>query len=651
MTKTKSTKRALLMSALALLMCVSMLIGSTFAWFTDSVTSAGNTIQSGTLKVDLVDAQGNSLEGKVLEFDDLDDNDLWEPGCTYNLQKVHVANKGTLALKYEIAINGITGDAKLLEAIEWTVTMGGTTKALSELNGFLLPNTQSDAIVLSGHMKEEAGNEYQGLTVDGISISVFATQYTYEKDSFDDQYDNIVLVSDATALTDAIAAGKNVMLTNDVALDVNGKAMTVAADADVIIDLNGNDIVGTTTVTGASQILFEVKGELTVVGDGTIALYDKSGAAFNDAYENAAIYVNGGVANLNEGMIITVSDGAAMAYAADAVGGNSVINVNGATLYSSYIGIRSFPTASGKTNTVNYNSGVVYGGKNGYDIWTQEGSGSSVVNIANGISYTREDQWGGMYYVEDDVAYVSTAAALQSAITEGKDVVFVSDITVDQWIMFSETKTISSNQIITVEMNGLTIDGNGHTLTINAIESAGNGNLLFDDASNLNISNLTIKYADGLAGGINLESGVISNVTFIGGGYMIYPGTGEIKVENCTFNGNGTAFYNEHETDGLTVTGCTFNLPADNNVILIRGDVMFTDNTITSGRTVNIVSGSPVVSGNNFNNVRLKVYSAATATISGNTINNLVFSEDFSNSTFAGNNLSAAAQAALDALN
>ena len=53
MTKTKSTKRALLMSALALLMCVSMLIGSTFAWFTDSVTSAGNKIQAGTLQVDL----------------------------------------------------------------------------------------------------------------------------------------------------------------------------------------------------------------------------------------------------------------------------------------------------------------------------------------------------------------------------------------------------------------------------------------------------------------------------------------------------------------------------------------------------------------------------------------------------------------------
>lgn len=189
MTKTKSTKRALLLSALSLLMCVSMLIGSTFAWFTDSVTSAGNTIQSGTLQVDLVDAQGNSLEGKVLEFVDQDDNDLWEPGCTYQLQEVYVKNAGKLALKYEIAINGITGDAKLLEAIEWIVTVDGVETKLANLKGNLAAGETSKAIVLSGHMKEEAGNEYQGLTVDGISVSVFATQDTVEYDSFDNQYD------------------------------------------------------------------------------------------------------------------------------------------------------------------------------------------------------------------------------------------------------------------------------------------------------------------------------------------------------------------------------------------------------------------------------------------------------------------------------
>ena len=193
MTKTKSTKRALLMSALALLMCVSMLIGSTFAWFTDSVTSAGNTIQSGTLDVDLVDANDNSMAGQVIEFVTADNRDqdaiLWEPGCTYKTEPVYVVNKGNLALKYEIVINGINGNAKLLEAIEWTVTVGTTTTALADLKGDLVAGAKSEAIVLSGHMKEEAGNEYQGLTAEGISIVVYATQLTYENDSFDNQYD------------------------------------------------------------------------------------------------------------------------------------------------------------------------------------------------------------------------------------------------------------------------------------------------------------------------------------------------------------------------------------------------------------------------------------------------------------------------------
>ncbi len=193
MTKIKSTKHALLMSTLALLMCVSMFVGSTFAWFTDSVTSAGNTIQSGTLKVDLVDADGNSMEGQVIEFvakDGRAQNEiLWEPGCTYETEPVFVVNKGNLALKYEIVINGITGDAKLLEAIEWTVTVADVKTELADLSGELLANETSDAIVLSGHMKETAGNEYQGLTVEGISISVFATQLTHESDSFGDQYD------------------------------------------------------------------------------------------------------------------------------------------------------------------------------------------------------------------------------------------------------------------------------------------------------------------------------------------------------------------------------------------------------------------------------------------------------------------------------
>ncbi|MBQ8853748.1 MAG: right-handed parallel beta-helix repeat-containing protein, partial [Alistipes sp.] len=268
--------------------------------------------------------------------------------------------------------------------------------------------------------------------------------------------------------------------------------------------------------------------------------------------------------------------------------------------------------------------------------------------LTNSTDFTVEIEAG---FNKEEISVVTNAAALKDAIIKGGKIELANDITVDEWIMFSETKTISSGQIITVKMDGLTIDGKGHTLTVNDIESASNGDLLFDQASNLNIKNLTINYATGVAGGISLKSGVISKVNFVGGVYSIYPGAGgEILVEDCTFATNADALYFEQERDNLTINRCTFNQPAEKNVVLLRGDVKFTNNIVNSGRTVNVVSGSPVVTGNNFNDVRFKVYPAATATIANNTINNLVFETDYHSSTFTNNTLSAAAQKALNAV-
>ena len=242
--------------------------------------------------------------------------------------------------------------------------------------------------------------------------------------------------------------------------------------------------------------------------------------------------------------------------------------------------------------------------------------------------------------------------AIKAAAPDGT-VELLSDVTVDEWIMFSERLNISNGSIITLDINGLTIDGNDHTLTVKSIESAGNGNRLFYDATNLNVKNLTIRYEDAAAnqGGIGLTSGIIDNVTFIGGGNAILPGDGNVTITNCTFEGSGHAIYFEEDRDNLVVTGNTFDVGAA-NVILLRGDVTFTDNTVVSGRTVNVVNGSPVVSGNDFGNVRFKVYNGATATISGNTINNLVFNDATAvKSTFtADNTLSGEAQAVIDAL-
>ena len=195
MTSSKSTKRALLTSTLAILMCVAMLIGTTFAWFTDTASTAVNKIQSGKLDVALeMSTDGTnweSAEGKTLTFKTKDnraaDQILWEPGCTYELPKLRVVNNGNLALKYKIVITGIQGDAKLNEAIEWTITNTSATTALDEDHH--LAAGASDTLTISGQMKESAGNEYQGKSIDGIAITVVATQDTVEYDSNTNLYD------------------------------------------------------------------------------------------------------------------------------------------------------------------------------------------------------------------------------------------------------------------------------------------------------------------------------------------------------------------------------------------------------------------------------------------------------------------------------
>lgn len=188
MTNRVSTKRALVLSLLSMLLCVSMLIGSTYAWFTDTATTAVNKIQAGTLDVALEMSTDNGAtwtkaEGKTLNFMTADNREeiLWEPGCTYALPLLRVVNKGNLSLKYEIVITGIDGDAELNKAIEWTIP--------AEKTGNLAAGAISDAIAISGHMKETAGNEYQGKSIDGIAITVYATQYTGESDSNGNTYD------------------------------------------------------------------------------------------------------------------------------------------------------------------------------------------------------------------------------------------------------------------------------------------------------------------------------------------------------------------------------------------------------------------------------------------------------------------------------
>ena len=209
MNNKRATKRALLTSVMALVMCVVMLVGTTFAWFTDTASAGVNKIRAGNLDIELEmkNASGgwDKAEGKTLQFKKAAGHEgeevLWEPGCRYELPELRIVNKGNLALKYKITVNGVTGDAKLLKAIDFTAKMGTNDAILLDsLEGAILPSGAAqttageavgatDPITIKGVMKTTAGNEYQGLSIDGIGITVVVTQYTYEYDSIDNLYD------------------------------------------------------------------------------------------------------------------------------------------------------------------------------------------------------------------------------------------------------------------------------------------------------------------------------------------------------------------------------------------------------------------------------------------------------------------------------
>ena len=200
MTNRKSTKRALLGSVMAMVLCLAMLVGATFAWFTDTASTGVNKIQAGNLDVALemqnADGKWVSAEGKTLDFVKAagaeNEAILWEPGCTYTLPELRVVNNGNLALKYKLVISGIRGDAELNNVIDWTMTLDGAAYTLGEEHHLAAKNgatVDADVLTISGKMQESAGNDYMNKSIDGISITVVAAQDTVESDSFNNTYD------------------------------------------------------------------------------------------------------------------------------------------------------------------------------------------------------------------------------------------------------------------------------------------------------------------------------------------------------------------------------------------------------------------------------------------------------------------------------
>ena len=296
MTSSKSTKRALISSALAILMCVAMLIGATFAWFTDTASTGVNKIQAGNLDIELQmkDNDGNwvKAEGKTLPF--LVEGKipaegtqiLWEPGCTYYVPEVRVLNKGNLAVKFEYLPEALGVTGKLAEVLTFTAKTfdkeGNEDPDINIEPEVLKPGEASPAWSFGYHMLESAGNEYQNATATGMCVTVVATQAAYEKDSFDDQYDKDaeypILVTTGDELQTIVSkatAPVNIVLMNSITTN----NFVIPEDKDVTLDLNGR------TVTNAGSHTILNKGHLTLKDSSA----DKSGQIISLKGNTAAL--------------------------------------------------------------------------------------------------------------------------------------------------------------------------------------------------------------------------------------------------------------------------------------------------------------------------------------------------------------------------
>ncbi len=230
MKQSKQTKRTLVLSVLSVVLCLAMLVGTTFAWFTDTASASVKDIKSGKLDVQIVDAKTDT-EVANLAFVNVDgsDNILWEPGVTFKTAAFKIKSAGTLALKYKLTLDGATGDTMLLDVVHLSVVdEAGNAVALENFVSNLTPaQPLSEAYYIQGTMDTTAGNNYQEKALSGLKLSVYATQDTVESDSNGNMYDKDAeyLVVDAADLKETLANAND-----NAVISVNGtltEALTI----------------------------------------------------------------------------------------------------------------------------------------------------------------------------------------------------------------------------------------------------------------------------------------------------------------------------------------------------------------------------------------------------------------------------------------
>ena len=351
MNNKKATKRALLTSVMALVMCVVMLVGTTFAWFTDTASTGVNKIQSGNLDVKLMYSTDMQTWKEATDQTKLfNDNALWEPGHT-QVVYLKVVNAGNLALKYEAGFSknytsnrgkNVNGDwyrvdnylkigtaeteTKFASREAVWAAIAATEKTLAKdvmlTNDWvtLKAREESKPFAVAIYMPTSVGNEANASrlrpsSVSGLGIEVRATQATVENDSFGTDYDaNAATVLKRVEYTD----GEHTVTGN---IQANGTAGAIHGTGTAKITVDATTVYGTYVSDYAMAVFASGRSEITIKG-GEFANQAPAGSALSLIYaqDNAKITIEGGTfkcvspawtlnCNDNDAATITVKGG------------------------------------------------------------------------------------------------------------------------------------------------------------------------------------------------------------------------------------------------------------------------------------------------------------------------------------------------------
>ena len=593
-------KKALFSSILAIVLCLSLITGATFALFTSeakinvAVTSANvevtAAIDQTTLKVysmDVEQANQTFENGGTANFDANGDLELAlvTPGDKVEFT-IDVENKSNVAIQYMVVPNFEGPLADYLEVSAVAVDGGAIA---TEWTPVAANGTIGD-ILVTVELPAEVGNEAKNKTdVTNISFTVKAVQGNGTIDArVRTAEDLAAAIADATEPTRITIVGHIDNANNQISIP-SGKDITIIS----------GEYTGQFKVSGKLTLNGVILNDPTAVVAGEVSQYSKSAIALVNSGDVIVKNSTINLGNLADSTAITAwwstGNGANIEVyntvfncaGQRPIRSDACVTVEGCTFndpyrYAIQMTSKSSTMAADAEAYVNFNNNTIVAGttstKPVYGVQLEGGYGCSDLTIngeGNTIDVGTTGKDAVMYYCEcgavdhDSLVWNTEVAPVHENYTL-KTVTSTADaldaLANGDWV------TLAAGDYGT-----LTLDGNTPLRNV-TIEADADANVEIVIAADANLKDVTLKgfepeynYDAGsyrgvlqIAAGATVDNLTIEDCVFAGtgsraAGISCASTTATITVKNCTFKGTKYAWYNSAATaKEMTFEGCTF---------------------------------------------------------------------------------------------